>query len=297
MEKDMLFVYNPVSGRAQIRDSLAEIIETFTKSGYRVTVPPTAKRSDCFEYFSKHAGEFDVVSVCGGDGMLNETVSALMQFPPDKRPPIAYLPAGSTNDFAASVGLAADLKTCVKKITAGEPFLCDAGQFCDKYFSYIAAFGAFTSVAYDTSQELKNTFGHFAYVVEGIRSFAAIKATHMKITYENKTIEDNFIYGMITNTMQVGGILRTNGTNKVSLNDGLFEVLLVKEAKSALDFQAILSAIITQNLSSNLFVWFKASEIILESDLPIPWTLDGEYGGNVSSAKIANIPRAFSVIV
>lgn len=293
----MLFIYNPVSGRGQIKDAMTDILETLTKHNYRVTVHPTAKKHDCYEYFSNHALNYDVIAVCGGDGMLNETVNAVMQFLPDERPPIAYIPAGSTNDFAASVGLSNDIRSCARKIKKGKPFLCDAGSFGDKYFAYIAAFGAFTSVAYDTSQELKNTFGHFAYIVEGIRRLGTIKANHMKITAEGKVIEGNFIYGMITNTLQVGGIFRTQGTSTKSLNDGMFEVLLVRETKNPLDLQAILAAMVSQNFSSDLFVSFKASEITLESDAPIPWTIDGEYGGDVEKAKIRNIHDAFAVIV
>lgn len=297
MEKKMLFIYNPVSGRAQIKDALADIIETFSKDGFILTVCPTQKKGDCFEMLKKSASEYDTVSVCGGDGMLNEALNAIMPLPQESRPPIAFLPAGSTNDFASSVGLPVDLRKCAKKIASGKPFICDAGQFCEKYFAYIAAFGAFTSVAYDTSQDLKNMFGHFAYVVEGVRRLSEIKAYSMKITCEDKTIEGNFIYGMITNTMSVGGILKGNNMSKKMLHDGQFEVLLVRETKNALDLQAVLSGIITQNFSSDLFESFKTSQITLECGEPISWTLDGEYGGNIKRAKIENINNAFSVII
>ena len=293
----MLFIYNPVSGRAQIKDALADIIGTFSKDGFILTVRPTQKKCDCFEILKKSAPGYDAVSVCGGDGMLNEALNAIMLLPKENRPPIAFLPAGSTNDFASSVGLPVDLRKCAKKIASGKPFICDAGQFCENYFAYVAAFGAFTSVAYDTSQDLKNMFGHFAYVVEGVRRLSEIKAYNMKITCEDKTIEGRFIYGMVTNTLQVGGILKGNNMSKKMLHDGQFEVLLVRETKNALDLQAVLSGIITQNFSSDLFESFKTSRITLESDEPISWTLDGEYGGDVKLAKIKNINNAFSVII
>ena len=297
MGKNMLLVYNPVSGRAQIKEALADIIDIFTKDGYTLTVYPTQKHHDCFDMLKAAASGYDAVSVCGGDGMLNEALNAIMLLPDGNRPPIAFLPAGSTNDFAASVGLPTDLRKCAKKIASGKQFFCDAGRFCNSYFTYIAAFGAFTSVAYDTSQDLKNTFGHFAYVVEGVRSLSSIRAVHMKIKYDGKETEGNFIYGMITNTLQVGGIIKGSNMSKKMLHDGKFEVLLVRETKNALDLQTVLSGIITQNFSSDLFESFKTSEITLESDAPIPWTLDGEYGGDTSVAKIKNINKAFSVII
>lgn len=297
MEKKMLLIYNPVSGRTQIKDALADITETFTKDNYRVTIHPTQRKHDCFEYLKKCAECYDVICVCGGDGILNEALNAFMLMPEAERPPIAYIPAGSTNDFAASVGISGDPKTCAEKIVKGKPFFCDAGCFGNKHFAYIAAFGAFTSVAYDTSQDLKNIFGHFAYIVEGIRCLPSIRANHMKITYGDNVIEGDFIYGMITNALQVGGILRNNSSTEISLNDGLFEVLLVRETKNAMDVQAILSGVITQNLSSDPFIFFRASEMTFESDTPISWTLDGEYGGEISKVQIKNIKRAFSVIV
>ena len=297
MEKSMLLVYNPISGRSQIKEALSDILAIMTKSNYRITVHPTSGKNDCFEYFSENACKYDVISVCGGDGMLSETVNALMLLHPEKRPPVAYFPTGSTNDFAASVNLPTDLRLCAKRITEGVPFPCDAGLFGEKYFAYIAAFGAFTSVSYDTPQDMKNTFGHFAYVVEGIRSLSAIKSNHIRVSYNGDTIEDNFIYGMVTNTLQVGGVLKARKSESICLNDGLFEVLLVKESKRAADLQAILSGVVTQNFSSRQFISFTADEVTFESDVPIPWTLDGEYGGAKEKITISNIPHAFSVIV
>ena len=297
MEKKLLLIYNPVSGKGQFRTHLADIIDIFSGKDYCVTVHPTKAAFDGYEYIKAHGDEYEVISVCGGDGMLNEAVSALMNILPEKRPMLAYLPAGSTNDFAGTVGLPLDVRRAAKMVVDGNPFFCDAGMMNDRYFAYVAAFGAFTSVSYDTSQEFKNLFGHLAYVMEGIRTLPSIKMHHVKVSFDDIVIEDDFVFGMVTNSLQVGGIKHGLGT-AISLNDGLFEVFLVKKPKNASGYQNIISAFITQNLDKTEdIINFKASKLKFESDTSIPWTLDGEFGGDVSCAEITNLPRAFSVIV
>lgn len=297
MEKKLLLIYNPVSGKAQIKTYLADIIDIYAAKDYCVTVHPTKCAFDGYEYIKEHGAEYEVISVCGGDGMLNEAVSALMNIAPDKRPILAYLPAGSTNDFAGTVGLPLDVRRAAKMVVDGNPFFCDAGMMNDKYFAYVAAFGAFTSVSYDTAQEFKNVFGHLAYVMEGIRQLPSIKPLHLKISFDDIVIEDDFVLGMVTNSLQVGGIKHGMGT-AISLNDGLFEVFLVKRPRTAVGYQNIVTAFLTQDLDKTEdIISFKASKLTFESEEPIPWTLDGEFGGDVTVAEITNLPRAFSVMV
>lgn len=297
MERKLLLIYNPISGKGNIKTYLADIIDTFAGNDYSVTVHPTKCINDGYDYITNHISDYDTISICGGDGMLNEAVRALMTAPPEKRPPLAYLPSGSTNDFAGTVGLPTDVRRAAKMVMNGSPFFCDAGMLNDKYFAYIAAFGAFTSVSYDTSQDFKNLFGHMAYVVEGIRQLNTIKELHLKISFNDVVIEDDFIFGMVTNSLQVGGI-KNNLSSAISLNDGLFEVLLVRKPKNAVGFQNIITAFLTQNLDKTEDVMsFKASKIKFECDEEIPWTIDGEYGGDITCAEIKNLPKAFSVIV
>jgi len=297
MEKKLLLVYNPVSGKAQIKTYLADIIDIYSEKDYSVTLHPTKCKNDGYEYIKQHACEYDVISVCGGDGMLNEAVSALMHIPLKQRPAVAYLPAGSTNDFAGTIGLPLDIRQSAKMVVDGTPFFCDAGKMNDKYFAYVAAFGAFTSVSYDTSQDFKNVFGHLAYVIEGIRQLPTIKPQHMRISFDDVVIEDDFILGMVTNSLQVGGIKHGMGT-AISLNDGLFEVFLLKKPQTPIGYQNILTSFLTQSLDKTEdIISFKASDIIFESDSPVPWTLDGEFGGETSEVHISNLQRAFAVIV
>lgn len=296
MENTLLLVYNPVSGKGHVKTYLADIIDIYTSGGYRVTVHPTAHALDGYSYMEQHAQAYDVVSVCGGDGMLNEAVSALMTVDEKHRPTLAYLPAGSTNDFAGTVGLPLDLRRAARQVVDGAPFFCDAGMFNNRYFAYVAAFGAFTSVAYDTSQEFKNVFGHLAYVMEGIRLLPSIKAYRMKLHFNNTVIEDDFLFGMVTNSMQVGGLKGATGT-AVSLNDGLFEVLLVKKPQNPIELQNMITSVLLQNFNAKGLISFKTSAIKFECADELSWTLDGEFGGNCRIAEISNIRRAFSVLV
>ena len=297
MEKKLLFVYNPVSGKAQVKNYIADIIELYASHDYSVTVHPTKYALDGYEYIKKHIYDYDVVSVCGGDGMLNEAVSAFMTVGPEKRPKLAYLPAGSTNDFAGTVGIPIDVMQAAKMVVEGSPFFCDAGKMNNKYFAYVAAFGAFTSVSYDTSQEFKNIFGHMAYVIEGIRQLPTIKGVTAKIKFDDVVIEDTFILGAVSNSFQIAGMKHTMG-GAISLNDGLFEVLLIKKPKTALGYQNIITAFLTGNIEkTENIITFKTSNITIESDEPIKWTVDGEFGGELANVEITNIPRAFSVIV
>ncbi len=297
MEKKLLLIYNPVSGKAQIKTYLADIIDIYAASDYSVTVHPTKYPNDGYEYIKAHAEEYNMISVCGGDGMLNEAVSALMSIGKEKRPPLAYLPSGSTNDFAGTVGLPTDVRRAAKMVVDGNPFFCDAGMINDKFFAYVAAFGAFTSVSYDTAQEFKNVFGHLAYVLEAIRQLPSIKPMPIKISFDDIVIEDDFVLGMVTNSLQVGGIKHSLGT-AISLNDGLFEVFLVKRPCTATGWQNIITALVTQDLEkTNDIISFKASKLKFESKEAIPWTIDGEFGGDIDCAEITNLPRAFSVMV
>lgn len=262
-----------------------------------MTVHPTKCANDGYEYIKEHATQYDIISVCGGDGMLNEAVSALMSVVKEKRPPLAYLPSGSTNDFAGTVGLPTDVRRAAKMVVDGNPFFCDAGMINDKFFAYVAAFGAFTSVSYDTAQEFKNIFGHLAYVLEAIRQLPSIKPIPIKISFDDIVIEDDFVLGMVTNSIQVGGIKHSLGT-AISLNDGLFEVFLVKRPHSATGWQNIITALVTQDLEkTDDIISFKASKLKFESKETIPWTIDGEFGGDINIAEITNLPRAFSVMV
>ena len=288
--KNMLFVFNPNSGKAQLKNSLMKIIQIFSNADYEVTVYPTKAALDGYEKIKAAKGLYDIIVCSGGDGTLNEVVSAVITYG-DEKVPIGYIPSGSTNDFAKSLGIPSDKIRAAYNVVSGESFSCDIGIINDRrYFNYVAAFGAFTDVAYETPQDLKNMFGHQAYVIEGAKRLLNLKAYKMKVTSSRLDIEDNFIYGMVSNSSSVGG--------NVDFQDGVFEVTLIREIRNALDFQQLINAFMTQRLEScDMIYSFKTNNITFESPDNIKWTLDGEFGGEHNKVNLKVCPKAVDFII
>ena len=293
--KRLFFIYNPFSGKAEIKGKLAEIVDIFTKAGYSTEIYPTQGRMDARNQVMERGGLFDLIVCSGGDGTLNEVASGLLQL--DRRPPLGYIPAGSTNDFAASVGLTKRMEEAARTAVSGFPMPIDMGRFNDSHFVYVAGFGAFTDVSYNTSQNVKKILGHSAYILEGLRQIGSIKPHPMKITWENGSVEDEFILGIATNSHSVGGFRDITGQN-VDMSDGLFEVTLVRRIKNPMDVQRVINYVLDKKVTENATIMnFKARSIRIESADPVPWTLDGEYGGSVEAAQITNLQRAIRIMV
>lgn len=292
----MLFVYNPHAGKATIRGHLLDIIDIFTKAGYEVTAYPTQSQGDGEKRVRDRADDYSIVVCSGGDGTLDEVVSGMMNS--EFKVPIGYVPAGSTNDYAKSLKIPSVMTKAAQIVVNGNDFLSDVGTMNDKYFVYCAAFGIFTDVSYSTDQSLKNALGHAAYILQSVKELQDIKTYHMKITYGNGTVlEDEFIYGMVTNSIQVGGIQNITGKN-VKLDDGEFEVTLVRKPKSLIDLPNLVGALLDSKiLSSNDLINIKLRNITFESDIPVAWTRDGEYGGEHTKVVINNLPRAVTIKV
>ncbi|MBQ6807491.1 MAG: YegS/Rv2252/BmrU family lipid kinase [Lachnospiraceae bacterium] len=294
MDKKMFFVYNPRAGKAQIRSNLLDIIDIFVKAGYEVTVYPTQAAGDAIEAVKTRREGYDIVACSGGDGTLDEVVAGMMQC--EEKLPIGYVPAGSTNDFANSLGIPRSMKKAANIVVNGENFLCDIGSFNDESFVYIAAFGIFTSVSYETKQDVKNILGHTAYLIEGVKSLSTIKSYHLKVNYDDVCLEDDFLFGMITNSNSVGGFKGITGKN-VELNDGLFEVMLIRKPINPLELNNIVTALVDKKNHSDAIHYFKTSHITIESETPLAWTLDGEFGGEHRKAVIENRKEALEIRV
>lgn len=293
-KRKMLFVYNPKAGKAQIRNHLLEIINIFTKDGYEVTAVPTQAAGDAVRIVRDREDIYELVVCSGGDGTLDEVVTGMLEG--EKQIPIGYVPAGSTNDFANSLHLPKTMKKAAEVVVNGNLFPCDVGAFNDDKFVYIAAFGVFTDVSYETKQEMKNMLGHTAYLLEGVKSISTIKPFHFKVMHDGETIEDDFIYGMVTNSDSVGGFKNITGKN-VSLNDGLFEITLIKMPKNPIELIMIAAALLNSDINTEYMYCFKSSEISFESDQEVAWTLDGEFGGNHKEVHIKNCEKAMEIIV
>lgn len=292
--KKLLFIYNPKAGRAAIGNHLGDIVDIFTKNCYEVTIYPTQCSGDGEAKVKERCKDFDRIVVSGGDGTLDEIVTGIMDI--DVSVPIGYIPAGSTNDFARSLGLPKMMKKSADIAVTGRDFQCDIGRFNDRYFVYVAAFGLFTDVTYVTDQNLKNRIGYAAYLAEAVKRLKSLEVIPLKVTYDDNVICDNFLVGMITNSDSVGGIKGITGPD-VKLDDGLFEVLLVKAPNSLMDLNLIPPAILDRRIKSDCVISFKCSKIEIESDEPISWTLDGEFGGRVDKACIMNINQGLNIAV
>lgn len=290
----LLFIYNPRAGKAQIRSNLLDIIDILTKAGYEVTAHPTQAAGDAIQAVRKLDPEsYDIIVCSGGDGTLDEVVRGMMQC--RLQIPIGYVPAGSTNDFARSLQIPKNMIKAAERIVSGQSFSCDIGIFNDATFVYIAAFGLFTDVSYETRQDMKNVLGHMAYILEGMKRLPAIKPCHMRIRSEELEIEGDFLFGMVTNSVSVGGFKGITGDH-VELDDGMFEVTIVKMPQNAIELNMLMGAFINRKINSDYMYCFKTAHIIMESDQELPWTLDGEYGGKHKKVAITNAKKALRIL-
>ena len=296
--KRIYLICNLRSGKASAGNNIAKIIDIFTKAGFEVTIHTTQSRSDGTSR-AKYACEskkFDMIVCCGGDGTLNEVISGCMDS--ESPLPIGYIPTGSTNDFARSLNIPKNHIDAANAIVNGTTEACDIGRIGDKYFTYIAAFGAFTEISYQTAQPIKNVLGHTAYLLNGMLSLHKIKASYMRIEYDKCTLEDEFIYGMVTNSTSVAKLLSMPDMEK---DDGLFEVTLIRKPKNLIDLQHIITGLTNFQLGAEreYFDHFRASKICITclEDEPVPWTVDGEFGGNKAVNSIENLQKALKFIL
>lgn len=291
--KKLLLIYNPVSGMTKTRLSLQKAVEFYDSQDYLVTVC-LVKRLEDFEK-DINFKTFDLIVCSGGDGTLNITVSFLIR----KNLPaqIAYIPSGSTNDFAYSLGLSGDIDALLQNTVSGEPRWIDVGRFnASRYFLYVAAFGIFTKVSYTTSQKVKNLLGHAAYILEGIKSIADLKSYHMTAQLEEEEVEGDYILGMVTNSLSIGGFKNILPSD-TALDDGLFEIVLVKMPKSLVALNEIILSLLSDKPEDNQHIFYrKASKVILRSEEKISWALDGEFGGEEDVVRIENRRKLLSIV-
>lgn len=293
--RKLLLIYNPTSGKGKVTSKLSAVIDTITKYGWLVTTYPTQCKGDATRVARELSCEYDRVVCAGGDGTLSETVAGLIEL--ENPPVLGFIPAGSTNDCATTLRLpSAPAKAAALVAGGGTPRFWDVGKLNGKPFVYVSAFGAFTEVSYETPQDLKNTFGHLAYIMAGIASIPSITPYHMVVEYDGNTIEDDFYYGMVCNTYSVGG-MKAIPTDRVDLDDGQFEVVLVRKPVSIADIAASLQTLILQTpVEGSAILSFHAAQLKFTCDRPIPWTLDGEYGGSNEINVVENCNRAITII-
>lgn len=293
--KRLLFIYNPRAGKELLKPKLSDIIDIFVKAGYEVTVYPTQAYRDAYKKVLEYdASRYDLIVCSGGDGTIDEVVTGMMHR--RERTPVGYIPTGTTNDFANSLHIPKGLLKAADNAVNGVRFPCDIGQFNDDIFVYVAAFGMFTDVSYETKQEVKNILGHLAYVLEGTKRLFNVPSYRIKVTHDGEVIEDEFIFGMVTNSRSVGGFRSMIGKN-VAFDDGLFEVTLIKTPTNPIALQEIIAALLIEQIDTKHMYTFKTGHITFESLEEIPWTLDGEFGGEHDEVDIYNLNKELEIMV
>lgn len=297
--KKLLFVYNPRAGKEMLKPRLSDVLDIFVKAGYEVTVHPTQAYRDAYYQIKEYeVGKYDLIACSGGDGTIDEVATGMMKRREMGKDvvPVGYIPAGTTNDFAKSLHIPRKPLAAADNAVKGVPFPCDIGKFNDSVFVYIAAFGIFTDVSYETDQAVKNVLGHMAYILEGAKRIFNIPSYKIKVEHDGEVIEDEFIFGMVTNSRSVGGFSNMVGKNIV-FDDGLFEVTLIKTPKNPIALQEIIAALLIEQVDPKHMYTFKTKKITFDSVEEIPWTLDGEFGGEQDYVEIENAQKAMEIMV
>lgn len=297
--KKLLFVYNPRAGKEMLKPRLSDVLDIFVKAGYEVTVHPTQAYRDAYYQIKEYeVGKYDLIACSGGDGTIDEVATGMMKRREMGKDvvPVGYIPAGTTNDFAKSLHIPRKPLAAADNAVKGVPFPCDIGKFNDSVFVYIAAFGIFTDVSYETDQAVKNVLGHMAYILEGAKRIFNIPSYKIKVEHDGQVIEDEFIFGMVTNSRSVGGFSNMVGKNIV-FDDGLFEVTLIKTPKNPIALQEIIAALLIEQVDTKHMYTFKTKKITFDSVEEIPWTLDGEFGGEQDYVEIENVQKAMEIMV
>ena len=293
--KRLLLIVNPCSGRAKMHTELLKVVEIFSASDFSVTVYPTKYKGDATEYISTlNNTDFELIVVCGGDGTLNEVITGLMDNRIDIK--IGYIPSGTLNEWSSGLKISRNIETAAKDITTGVETKLDIGRFDDKYFSYTASFGAFTSASYSAPQDIKNVLGQAAYFFEGIKSLTNIKPFHLKFTHENGVTEGDFLFGAISNSLSVGGIVKYDKT-AVELNDGEFEVLLIRKPDNILKLQPLIDGILKRDFNREGMDFFRTKNLTIEAMQEVSWTLDGEYAEGKEIMQVSNLHNAITFIL
>ena len=292
--KRMLFVMNPYAGQKKANKFLPAIISIFNSAGYEVVIHMTEGQGDAALVVEKRAAGVDLVVCCGGDGTFNDTVTGLIRC--GVSIPVGYIPAGSTNDFAASLKISTNVLEAAQDIMCGQPVYYAVGKFGDRYFSYVASFGAFTRTSYATPQNIKNALGHTAYLLEGINELSQIRKEHIRMELDDEVIEDDYLFGAVSNSTSVGGIL-TLDPKQVDMRDGLFEILLIRAPKNLTELSECIVALQLQSYSNCSMITFRtARKVRIFANPNMPWTLDGEREDGHEEVMAENLHRAIALV-
>ena len=294
MANTLLFIVNPRAGRTRSSAPLFDVAAHFCSAGFLVDIRLTQARGDATRWARELGGRYDRVVCCGGDGTLNETVTGLMDLPDP--PPLGYIPAGSTNDFAASLHLPDQPLEAARVITASGGRPLDVGSFNGRPFIYVASFGAFTRASYSAPQNVKNDLGHLAYILEGVKDLSTLRPYRASVATEEECFDGEFLFGAVTNATSVGGLVKLK-EDQVCLDDGLFELLLIPNPKSPMDLQGLVRSLLLQDFSAGGVIFRHTSSLTLQTPEDLPWSLDGEFDPGGANVEIRALPRRLTFLV
>ena len=298
--KRLLFIYNPKSGHGAVNAHMGEILKAFEEAGFIPTIYRMRFPGDASDMTEKEGPEYDLVVCAGGDGTLSSVITGAMRLPSERRPVIGFIPTGSTNDTRASYDLPLNIQRAAKLSVTGTPFATDIGEMREKYFTYVASFGDLSAVSCFTSQVAKNLLGRGAYLAEGIKQLIRMNSHVVTVRYDDKEITGDFFLGMVTNATSVGGFAGIAGRN-VDLQDGLFEVLLVKKPADLIEFNKEVQTILLDPnnqtaVEEELVFRFTAGKVSFESEEKIQWVIDGEDAGRHEKMEVINHRQAVKII-
>lgn len=294
MANTLLFIVNPRAGRTRSTAPLFDAVAHFCASGYLVDLRLTQAREDATRLARELGGKFDAVVCCGGDGTLNETVTGLMDLP--SPPPLGYIPAGSTNDFAASLHLPDQPLEAARIITASGGRPLDVGSFNGRPFIYVASFGAFTRASYSAPQNVKNDLGHLAYILEGVKDLSTLRPYRASVATEEECFDGEFLFGAVTNATSVGGLVKLK-EDQVCLDDGLFELLLIPNPKSIADLQGLARSLLLQDFTGGGVIFRHVHTLTVQTPEDLPWALDGEFDPGGAQVEIHNLHRRLTFLI
>ena len=291
--KKLLFIMNPFAGQKKANKVLPEILMLFTNAGYEINISMTTGPGAATRLAAERGGNADLVVCCGGDGTLNETIAGLLMA--GLNVPVGYIPSGTTNDFASSLKLSHNPIQAAKDIIEGQPVPYDIGKFGDRYFCYVASFGAFTKSSYAVPQTVKNALGHTAYVLGGISELSQIRNEYVRMEIDGEVVEDGFLFGAICNSTSVGGIL-TLPPNRVDMGDGIFEVMLIRAPRNLNEITDCLLAVQTQEFNCGMITFRPAKTVKITADPFMAWTLDGEKADGYREITVENLHHAVKIV-
>lgn len=292
-EKTLLLILNPVAGTRQARKYLPEIIALFARYGWQNLVFVTERRGDAARFVAEHGKKVSLVVCIGGDGTFNETVSGLLRVGLEL--PVGYIPAGSTNDFANSLRLPSDAMAAAENIMEGRPVRLDLGRFADRHFSYVASFGAFTRASYATPQSVKNALGHLAYLLEGVKDLRNLRPARVRLLADESACEGEYLFGAVSNSTSLGGVL-TLAPEEVRLDDGMFEIMLIRTPRSPAELQTILNALATKQYRCGMIDFIHTARAEVFADRAMDWSLDGEHAPGGPHIVIENLHGALCLL-